>query len=135
MRSPWLLGCNCQPHGDFFCGALGQAALSLAVKPSTLCNTPQYNSHPSSHLEDLFKPTQREAAGATNTSSPHLHPKQCLHYPRLSFPSLLQFFLISSHLPEEGLAEASLRADNQSMAAGNAFNSCVMLAQVCQVLS
>lgn len=72
-------------------GHWGQAALSLAVMPGTLCNAARYESHLSAHLGHLSKPTQREGAGATNTSSPHLHPQQRPHYPRavISLPAAL----------------------------------------------
>lgn len=96
----------------------------------TLPNTPWPNSHPSPNLGDSSKPR----AGATNTSIHISTPNSTCISPGLFFLSLLLFLLISSHLPKKGLAEASLRAYKQSMAAGNAFNN-LMLAQVSQVLS
>lgn len=110
VSSPWSL--------DYNCGVMGQPWASLQC----LCSTPWHlHSHPSANLGDLSDPTQRKGAPLTPSTPISMLKSICL-IPGLSFPSLLLFFLISSHLPKKGSAAASLRAYSQSMDARNAFN-------------
>lgn len=132
VRNLWLLDFN--PHRDFFCGALGQAALSLITLPGTL-DTPWYSSRLSPHLGQLSKPTLREGAEASNTFHHHLHPEQCLHYTRtvVSLPtSLLSHLFLSTW---EGLNGSISQSLQQEHGCRQTFNLCVMLVWVWQVLS
>lgn len=72
--------------------------------------------------ETCLIPLKGKEQGPLTPSTPISMLKSTWLIPGLSFPSLLLFFLISSHLPKKGSAAASLRAYSQSKDARNAFN-------------